>query len=146
MDQLPAILQNLTFHVIHIKWLTVALMLIFIIGFSAILYLFYAFKKLFNVDPAAGSFRANAKLLLNMNELDSLIELSRERIEQFPGEIFAHWYLGLAYYRKKEWQKALSEFNYIYEIEPAWRHKHLNPYIYDIKEQLKNTRPEIIKK
>jgi hypothetical protein len=81
-----------------------------------------------------------------MNGLDTLIELSKERIKQFPGEISSHWYLGLAHYRKKEWHKALSEFNYIYRIEPSWRQKYLNPYIYDIKEQLKNIRPSIIKK
>ena len=146
MDTLPVVLEKLTFHVIQIKWLTVALMVIFIIGLAVIFYLFYSFKKVFKGDPISGNFRTNAKVLLNMNDLDGVIELTRERLKQFPGEIFAHWYLGLAYYRKKEWHKALSEFNYIYEIEPSWRYKHLNPYIYDIKEQLKNTRPEIIKK
>jgi tetratricopeptide (TPR) repeat protein len=146
MEPLPDILENLTFHVIQIKWLTMALMVIFIIGLAVISYLFLSLKKLFKGDPVSSNFRVSAKTLLNMNDLESLIELTQERIKQFPGEIFAHWYLGLAYYRKKEWHKALYEFNYIYEIDPSWRYKHLNPYIYDIKEQLKNTRPEIIKK
>ena len=146
MDTLPILVENLTFHVIHIKWLTLAMMVIFIIGLAAVLYLFLSLKKLFKGVPAAGSFRSDVRMLLNMNDLDGVIAIARERIRQFPGEILAHWYLGLAYYRKKEWQKALSEFNYIYEIEPSWRNKHLNPYIYDIKEHLKNTRPEIIKK
>jgi hypothetical protein len=146
MDNLPVVIDNLTSHVIQIKWMTMALIMIFIIGLAAIFYLFFSFKKLFKGDPVSSSFRASAKILLNMNDLDALIELSQERIKQFPGEIFSHWYLGLAYYRKKECHKALSEFNYIYEIEPAWRNKHLNPYIYDIKEQLKNSRPSIIKR
>jgi tetratricopeptide (TPR) repeat protein len=145
MNQLSVAIENLTVHVIHIKWLTIALMIIFVIGLAGIFYLFFSFKKLFKGTQASGSFRTNAKMLLDMNELDSLIELAQARIKQFPGEIFAHWSLGLAFYRKKEWHKALTEFNYIYEIEPSWRYKHLNPYIYDIKEQLKNTRPEIIK-
>jgi len=146
MEPLPGILEKLTLHVIQIKWLTMGLMVTFILGVAILLYLFFSFRKLFKGDPVSGNFRANAKLLLNMNDLDGVIELARERVKQFPGEIFAHWYLGLAYYRKKEWHKALYEFNYIYEIEPSWRYKHLNPYIYDIKQQLKNTRPEIIKK
>jgi tetratricopeptide (TPR) repeat protein len=146
MNNLPVVLENLTVQVIQIKWMTMALMVIFIIGLTAIFYLFYSFKKLFKRNPVDTSFRTNAKMLLDMNDLDSVIEMARDRTKQFPGEIFAHWYLGLAYYRKKEWHKALSEFNYIYEVEPSWRHKHLNPFIYDIKEQLKNTRPEIIKK
>ena len=146
MDTLPGVIEKLTLHVIQIKWLTLAMMMIFTIGLAAIFYLFFSLKKLFKGDSVSGNFRENAKLLLNMNDLDSVIELTRERIKEFPGEIFAHWYLGLAFYRKKEWHKALLEFNYIYEIEPSWRYKYLNPYIYDIKEQLKNTRPEIIKK
>lgn len=146
MDSLTLVLENLTLHVIHIKWLTLVMIVFFSIGMASVCYLFFSLKKLYKIDRASSNFRSNAKLLLNMNDLDGLIELTRERLKQFPGEIFAHWYLGLAYYRKKEWHKALSEFNYIYEIEPAWRFKHLNPYIYDIKEQLKNTRPEIIKK
>ncbi len=146
MEPLPDILEKLTLHVIHIKWLTMALMAIFIIGLALISYLFFSLKKLFKDDPVSSNFRASAKMLLNMNDLESVIELTQERIKQFPGEIHAHWYLGMAYYRKKEWHKALYEFNYIYAIEPSWRYKHLNPYIYDIKEQLKNTRPAIIKK
>ncbi len=146
MDTLPVVLENLTFHVIQIKWLSIALAVILIFGLSAIFYIFLSFKKLFKEDPVSSDFRGTAKMLLNMNDLDGVVELARERIEQFPGEIFAHWYLGLAFYRKKEWHKALHEFNYIYEIEPSWRYKHLNPFIYDIKEQLKSNRPEIIKR
>lgn len=146
MDTLSLALENLTRHVVHIKWLALAMIVLFSIGMAAVCYLFFSLKKLFKIDRASSNFRSSAKLLLNMNDLDGLIELTRERLKQFPGEIFAHWYLGLAYYRKKEWHRALSEFNYIYELEPSWRIKHLNPYIYDIKEQLKNTRPEIIKK
>lgn len=143
---MPVAPDHLMAHVIQIKWLTVAIMVIFIIGLAAVLYIILSFKKLLRGDPASSNFRANAKLLLNMNDLDGLIAIAQERISRFPGELFAHWYLGLAYYRKKEWHKALSEFNYIYEIEPSWRFKHLNPYIFDIKEQLKNSRLEVIKK
>ena len=146
MDTLPAAIETLTLHVTHIKWLAVALLVILIIGLMVVLYLLASFRKLFRIDPVATRFRSDARLLLNMNDLDGLEQLAKGRIDQFPGEIIAHWYLGLAYYRKKEWHKALAEFNHIYDIEPAWRYKHLNPYIYDIKEQLKNTRPEIIKK
>lgn len=146
MDSLPLVLENLTRHVVHIKWLTLTMIVLFSIGMAAVFYLFFSIKKRFTIDRVSGNFRSSAKLLLNMNDLDGLIELARERLKQFPGEIIAHWYLGLAYYRKKELHRALSEFNYIYDCEPSWRIKYLNPYIYDIKEQLKNTRPEIIKK
>ena len=139
MDTVPVILENLMLHVTQIKWIITALLVIFIIGLAGIFYLFFSFKKMFKRDSASSSFRANAKMLLDINDLDGLVELARERIKQFPGEVFAHWFLGLAYYRKKEWHKALSEFNYIYEVEPAWRFKHLNPYIYDIKEQKTQT-------
>jgi len=146
METLPLVLDKLTLEVLQIKWLTVAMIIIFIIGLSVIFYLFFSFKKLFRVDPISSEFRTTAKMLLNMNDLDGVIALAKEQVDQYPGEVFAHWYLGLGYYRKKEWHKALSEFNYIYKVEPSWRYKHLNPFIYDIKEQLKNTRPEIIKK
>lgn len=146
MEPLTAVLETLTIHVQQIKWLTAALTGIFLVGTGGIIYLFISLQKIFREDQISHKFSHKSKMLLNMNDLDSVIEMAQERLKRYPAEIFAHWYLGQAYYRKNELHKALYEFNYIYKIAPAWRQKYLNPYIYDIKEQLKNSKPEIIKK
>lgn len=145
MESLTAVLETLTTHVQQIKWLTAALMGIVMLGMGSVIYLFVMLKKLFQEDKVPHKYTHKLKMLLDMDELDSVIELAQQRIKQYPSEIFAHWYLGQAYYRKNELHKALYEFNYIYKIAPAWRQKHLNPYIYDIKEQLKNIKPELVK-
>ncbi len=128
-----------------LKWLVALILAFILLSTGYLIYLFRHFRKRLQPEQNADAFRQKAKMLLNMNELDRVIELGTERINKFPGELFAHWYLGQAYYRKKQWHKALAEFNYIYEIAPSWRQRFVNPFIYDIREQLQNTKPEIIK-
>jgi len=145
MDPLETTVTCLAEDVEQIKWLMIAMLTIFLTGMGYLIYLFANLRKLIKAEQGANDFRKKARILLNMNDLDGVIKLTSERIRRFPGELFAHWYLGQAYYRKKEWHKALAEFNYIYDIAPSWRQRFVNPFIYDIKDQLQNTRPEIIK-
>ena len=129
-----------------IKWLFTGMLFFFLVAVLYLIHLFRQLRRLIKPEQKADAFRQKAKTLLNMNELDRVIQLSTDRINQYPGELFAHWYLGQAYYRKKQWHKALAEFNYIYEIAPSWRQRFVNPFIADIRNQLQNTKPEIIKR
>jgi len=139
-------LQHLTEDVEKIKWVVTLMLALFLVSTGYLIYLFASLRKLIQVERGANDFRQKAKILLNRNELDRVIKLATERIDKYPGELYAHWYLGQAYYRKKQWHKALWEFNYIYEIAPSWRQRFVNPFIYDIKEHLQNSKPEIIKR
>ena len=139
-------MQHLTEDVEKIKWVVTLMLALFLVSTGYLIYLFASLRKLIQVERGANDFRQKAKILLNRNELDRVIKLATERIDKYPGELYAHWYLGQAYYRKKQWHKALWEFNYIYEIAPSWRQRFVNPFIYDIKEHLQNSKPEIIKR
>jgi tetratricopeptide (TPR) repeat protein len=145
MDPLQTLLPSIAADITAIKWLAILLLLVGIFNIACMIGLFYWIRRLFRPEAAAEDFREKAKTLLNMNALDRVIRIATERIHTYPGDLFAHWYLGQAYYRKKQWHKALAEFNYIYEIAPSWRQRFVNPFILDIREQLQNTRPEIIK-
>ncbi|MFP4225243.1 MAG: tetratricopeptide repeat protein [Desulfobacterales bacterium] len=145
MDPLETTLQHLAEDVEQIKWLMLAMLAIFLVSTGYLIYLFSNLRKLIKAEQSANDFRQKAKILLNMNDLDGVIKIASERLRRFPGELFAHWYLGQAYYRKKQWHKALAEFNYIYDIAPSWRQRFVNPFIIDIKDQLQSTKPEIIK-
>ena len=129
-----------------IKWLLTCMLLFVLLAIAYLIHLFRHLRRLIKPEQNADTFRQKAKTLLNMNELDRVIQLSTERINQYPGELFAHWYLGQAHYRKKQWHKALAEFNYIHEIAPSWRQRFVNPFIADIRNQLQNSKPEIIKR
>lgn len=146
MEALQESLRYIAEDLEMIKWLLTCMLLFVLLAIAYLIHLFRHFRRLIKPEQNADAFRQKAKTLLNMNELDRVIQLSTERINQYPGELFAHWYLGQAYYRKKQWHKALAEFNYIYEIAPSWRQRFVNPFIADIRDQLQNTRPEIIKR
>ncbi len=145
MDPLQTSMNMLTGQMVHVKWLIFLMLAVISFGLGVIIYLFVDMRKAFRSEESANEFKFKARHLLNVNDLDGMVELAQERISQYPGELFAHWYLGQAYYRKRQWHKALYEFNFIYEIAPSWRSRFVNPFIMDIRDHLKNSRPEIIK-
>src|ERR1700752_4091000 len=53
------------------------------------------------------SFSADAGALLDEGQNAKLIELCHERLETFHDDATAHWYLGIALYRRGELKLAL---------------------------------------
>lgn len=82
--------------------------------------------------------------LLDKGDLDGLIGLCNETIERYPSHSYAHWYLGIAYYRKKEWRKSLNEFEFVHHIEPKWRDEYIEPYLDDVRREVRSFKPEIV--
>jgi tetratricopeptide (TPR) repeat protein len=146
MEPLETLLSPVAENIETIKWLLASLLLLGLCGCAYLTYLFFRLKKMLEPEPASDDFRQSARWLLNTNALDHVVALASQRVENFPGDLFAHWYLGQAYYRQKQWHKALAEFNYIYDVAPSWRQRFVNPFIIDIREQLQSKRPEIIKR
>lgn len=66
-------------------------------------------------------------------------------MKKYPKEIYAHWYMSQAYYRKKEYHKSLESLTIISEIAPSWKEHYVEPYMDEMKEKLKNSKPEIVK-
>lgn len=143
MDQ--ALLEILVNDIRIIKWLAVAMLVIFIICLISIILIAALIKKN-TEDHFFNGYRDKASDLLDRNDIEGVIKLSEEKLKEYPYDLYAHWYLAQAYYRKKEWHKALEEFNLISDISPSWREDYIDPYVYEVKEKLKNSKPEIVKK
>jgi tetratricopeptide (TPR) repeat protein len=92
----------------------------------------------------AENIKEKGKELLDKGDLDRLIDLCNKIIERYPSHSYAHWYLGIAYYRKKDWRKSLNEFEYINNIEPGWREEYIGPYLEDVRREVKSFKPEIV--
>jgi tetratricopeptide (TPR) repeat protein len=67
-----------------------------------------------------GSFSQRAQPLLDEGNLSKLIELCHARLETFHDDAHAHWYLGVALYRRGELKHALRYLNRVPELEPGW--------------------------
>ena len=66
-------------------------------------------------------FRMMAEDYLARNEIDELISHVEERLESFPQDVYAHWYMGQAKYFKGRYPDAKRSFARVVELEPSWR-------------------------
>ncbi len=145
MEVLQRSVELLGQQVFQIKCILVALLAVFTSILAATVFVVYRLMKSVKEETVSDNSPERMSLLLEQDNLDQLIRITEERIKGRPKDLHAHWYLGQAYYRKKEWVKALREFDHLYDIVPSWREEHLDPYITDIREKLKNFKPEIVK-
>lgn len=125
-----------------IKWLVTAIMIIFCLLLAGVIFVVIFLIKFSKRE----NFKYRAESLFNKGDLETVIKLTSERVTKYPNDVWARWYLGKAYFQKKEWKKALQEFTVLLDKSPSWREGYLDPYIEEIKENLRNTKPEIVKK
>jgi len=128
-----------------IKWILAAILVVFTVSMTVMFIMIYLIKKASVENFILDNFRDKAGDLLDRNDLEGVVKLAGEKIKEYPNDVYAHWYLAQAYFLKKEWRKALEEFNVIGEISPTWRDEHIEPYVYEIKQKLQNSKPEIVK-
>ncbi len=129
----------------QIKWMIAGILVVFILCLAGIAVIIGLIKKTSVTGIVFDDFRDKVSDLLDRNELGEVIRLAEEKLKEYPNNLYAHWFLGQALFLKKEWHKALEEFNFIAEISPSWREDHIDPYVYEIKEKLSNSKPEIVK-
>jgi tetratricopeptide (TPR) repeat protein len=67
-----------------------------------------------------GSFSERAQPLLDEGNLAKLIEICHARLEIFHDDAHAHWYLGVALYRRGELKFALRYLKRVPELHPGW--------------------------
>ncbi|MHB8066983.1 MAG: hypothetical protein ACYDIC_03675 [Desulfobaccales bacterium] len=145
MDAIQSSIDLLTQQVSQIKWILLCLLVVFSIILVAVLFLTYRGFKAIRKQMSEEDFRKELSDLFGREDFDQVLKMSEERLKTHPKDCYAYWYLGKVYYLKKEWHKALKEFNALYEIAPSWRDEYLDPYINEIKEKLKEYKPEIVK-
>jgi cytochrome c-type biogenesis protein CcmH/NrfG len=145
MEALQNSVELLGQQMFQIKWILAGLLVVFISLLVTTVFVVYRLMKSVKEESVSDNPREKMALLLEQDDLEQLIRFVEDRIKTRPKDLHAHWYLGQAYYRKKEWVKALREFDVLYDIVPSWREEHLDPYITAIRERLKNFKPEIVK-
>jgi len=57
--------------------------------------------------------------MLDNDDLIGVIKLCKTKLKKYPKELYAHWYLAQAYYRKKEYHKAWEELTIISDTAPS---------------------------
>jgi cytochrome c-type biogenesis protein CcmH/NrfG len=74
-------------------------------------------------------FRDEAKRLLDSNKVNELIDLAKDQLKKRPNHVYAHWYLGRAYYVQENWAESLAEFREVARLDPTWIEDHVKPYV-----------------
>ena len=144
MDEIQLSLDLLS-QLKQIKWILIFILVVFFFGLAGMGALILFIKKATNENIKENSFQNKVSTMLDKDDLNGVIKLCKTKLEKLPKELYAHWYLAQAYYRKKEYHKALEELTIISDIAPSWKGDYVDPYIMDIKEKLKNSKPEIIR-
>ena len=58
--------------------------------------------------------------LLDQGELDAVVLHSRERLQTFPDDAVAHYFLGVALHRRGENRQALVHLRRVPELQAGW--------------------------
>jgi len=66
------------------------------------------------------TFADEAKLLLDQGRLEKLVQLAENRIEQYPGDAEAWWYMGQGAYRTGQYRRSLNALRKVLDYQPAW--------------------------
>ncbi len=139
------LLTDLLTQTTQIKWLFVFILIIFSVGLIGIAILVRLLKRAVDEDRVVNTFKEKAVELLDKDDLDGVIAACKKKLTKYPKEMHALWYLSQAYFRKKEYHKAMESLNLISETAPSWKQHYVMPYINEIKEKMKNAKPEIVK-
>ena len=127
-----------------VKWLLITLISIFGLIFLGIIFITYKIKSTIKNENFHRDFSSEARDLLDKGLPDEVIEKAKARIETHPKDKWAHWYLAEAYREKEEYTKSLEIFTVLKKMAPKWKKEYIEPNINEIKETLKNIKPEVL--
>ncbi|MES9869422.1 MAG: tetratricopeptide repeat protein [Sedimenticola sp.] len=91
----------------------------------------------------SNEFTAKAYGYLERCEYDELEEHSKNRINTYPNDYSAYFFLGKAHFYKKNYPKAKENFDKVLEIEPALDDV-VGYWIYKIDE-IMSVKPKLVK-
>jgi cytochrome c-type biogenesis protein CcmH/NrfG len=92
----------------------------------------YQYVKHHVVKGLDDLFQREALDLLERGQLELLVSRCRERLRERPNHVYAHWFLGRAYYLQERWDEALQAFEAAKRISPEWAES-VEAYIDDIR-------------
>jgi tetratricopeptide (TPR) repeat protein len=119
-----------------IKWMLYGIYLI-LFFFGCVIFLNYRLSKNRISSMMREDFMSEAQKLQDKGLHSELQELSEERINENHHDSSAHFYLGMSYYKRKQYGAALQAFTEIQSIDPAWEKFMVQDYIDEIKLNMK---------
>ncbi len=138
------IMEEILSEIQTIKWLLFILIAIFGLIALGVLFSIYKMTSQLKKGNPFEDFSSEARNLLDKGMPDEVIEKAISRIESYPKDKYAYWYLAQAYQDKEEYSQALETFSALKKIAPLWEKQYVEPSIKKIKEILKNTKPELL--
>ena len=79
-------------------------------------------------------YAPQANELFERDQIDELIRYTEGVLSHAPNNLQARYFLGLAYYRNRDYRSALREFNAVIALNPAWRDDPIGPFLHEIEE------------
>jgi cytochrome c-type biogenesis protein CcmH/NrfG len=122
-----------------IKWLLVAILafmvLVALSGVAVAVTIWLGFRMA--MEQNSGKvFRLMAEDYLTKNENDKLLEYAKERLEDHPQDVWAHWYLGQATFHVGSFPESKRCFERVVELEPSW-YSSVEAWLERVDEELK---------
>lgn len=129
-----------------IKWVLIIFVTVFILFILlAGAFFFYVSKDLASELKTPENFRIKGQKLLDKGELEQVIELAKNKLEEYPSHNYAIYFLAISYYRMENIHESYRLFKQLKELAPSWSEYYINPYLSELEIKIKNNKPELLK-
>ena len=78
-------------------------------------------------------YQRNLRDLLTDSKFDEVLKVAAQTKATNPGDAFAWYSSGLAYYNMKDWTNALHDLRQAQTLSPTWEKDYTGPYIKSIE-------------
>lgn len=124
----------------EIKWLLICilvLVIILLLAFIAFFWIVIPVNKARGEQLLRENFVSNAQTLEDQGKYDEMIKICKDRLQEFPVDTTARYYLSIAHERNGEPGLALNALARLKEINPIWEKAHIDEMIENIKSSMK---------
>lgn len=130
-----------------IKWLLLALVSV------GVLFVYFAFRAAARFAKSAGNVKENLEYqkfqkdtegLLQRGSYEMVISDARRRLEVYPSDVYAQYYLAQALYHTDKLHEARRVFEKVAELAPGWQ-RAVDAWIERVEEKVKDTGPKVVK-
>jgi len=135
----PELLTLLT----EIKWLLICLLVlvsILLIGFIAFFCIAIPMNKTRTEAVLRENFVSQVQTLEDQGKYDEMVKMCKDRLQDYPVDTVARYYLSIAHDRNGEPGLALNALARLKEINPTWERSHIDEMIENIKSSMKGPR------
>lgn len=130
-----------------IKWILVLLLLVVgsaFIGFLRVMGQLSGMAEMGKKRAEHQRFQTLCEELLMRGSYDSVKETAKNRISSYPDDVYAHWYLAQAFFKKGEFPAARRRFDQVLELDPVWEFR-VTPWQERVEEEIQNSGPTVVR-